>query len=98
MDPGRNVEVGRRVGQSADFVDTNRQRRFAGGMGDIAGFVGGNRLVRDEAVAGAVAVVAVAAATAVVPEERMVLFSFVFVVGYRWIGLPLEAVRLVVKS
>lgn len=86
---GTNVEGPRKVGQIADFVDTNRRRRFAGGMGDTAGFVGGNRLGRDETVAGAAAVVVVAAVMAVVPEERMALFWFACVVGYRWIGFPL---------
>jgi hypothetical protein len=87
---GRNVEVGRKREQIADFGDTSRRRRFAGGMGGTAGSVGGNRLVRDEAVAGAAAGVAVAAARAVVPEERTGLFLSAFVVGYRWIGWPLE--------
>jgi hypothetical protein len=86
---GTNVEGPRKVGQIADFVDTNRRRRFAGGMGDTAGFVGGNRLGRDEAVVRAVAVVVAAAVTAVVPEERTAPVWFACVVGYRWIGLPL---------
>lgn len=90
--------MSRTVEQIADFVDTNRRRRFADGMGDIGGFAGDNRLVRGEAAARAVAVVAVPAARAVVPEERMGSFSFVFVVGYRWIGLPLEPVRLMPES
>lgn len=91
MGLGKTVEADRKVGQIADFVDTSRRLRFGGGMEGIAGFAGGNRLGRDEAVAGAaVGLVAGVGGTAVVPEERMAQSLSVFSAGCRWIGLPLR--------
>lgn len=102
VDRAKTVEEDRKGEQIADFADTSRRLRFAGGMGDIVGFVEGNRLGRDEAVAGAVAVVAGVGVTAVVPEDRLAQSLSVFSAGFRGIGLPLgdctDAVRVLTRN
>ncbi len=101
LDRAKTVED-RKGEQIADFVDTNRRLHFAVGMGDIVGFVEGNRLGRDEAVVGAVAVVAGVGLTAVVPEDSLALSLSVFSAGFRGIVLPLggctDAGRVLTKN